>query len=177
MIKRSYLFTRVPSSLMYMLPMREFIMLTVLMEREGYLNRSEIGEWFAVPNIYLCKALDVKNTSGSVKNLITQLREELREKGLIEYEIGDVKNACKYRIIWENVVKIAKFSSDFWINNDAKTFQNWKENSEKTFQNWRENDEKTFQNRYHKTNITIKEKPITNNQKQTVEEDEDNLPF
>lgn len=175
MKKTSYLYTRVPSSLIYILPMREYIMLNVLMEREGYLNRKEFGEWFSVPHIYICKALNVKHTSGSIKNLISQLRESLAEKDIIEFKLGCQKHAANYRIKWETIIQLAKYSSDFWINNsiecvqkpienDEKTFQNSIENNEKNLQKITENSENSFLIRYHKTNKEIKNKEYNNNE-------------
>lgn len=164
MKKTSYLYTRVPSSLIYILPMREYIMLNVLMEREGYLNRKEFGEWFSVPHIYICKALNVKHTSGSIKNLISQLRESLAEKDIIEFKLGCQKHAANYRIKWETIIQLAKYSSDFWINNSIECVQKPIENNEKNLQKITENSENSFLIRYHKTNKEIKNKEYNNNE-------------
>lgn len=130
-MKKSYLYYLTPSSLIHALPTKEFLFLSLLIEREGYLNKTKKGEWFSVPIIYLCNVFDIKKTSGSSKNLISKLREELLNKGLIEYQIGDVNNACKYRIIWKNIEKIAQFNSDFWITNGKESYQNWIDLEEK----------------------------------------------
>lgn len=112
-MKRSYLFTSIPKSLLYYICGDNLILMMVLLERENSVNKTEKSEWFKVPTMFFQRSLGMdinKKIGGSQWKRIKQTIDNLVQLDLIEYENSRTNKASKFRIKWETIENICKTS-------------------------------------------------------------------